>query len=418
MYDMMKIATRIAKKVMEPDPHKRPWLVGAPLVGALYGGILLALTFLFLFLPLPAYADGGAPNLAYVAGTSGGISVIDIAQQKVTSKISASGDPHTIYLSLDGRFLYVTEPTLGRVTMYAAKTGAAICSANVPGQPSLLTFDAGANILYAAGNGAASISAIDPTTCAIKKTIKTTGPVFGLAIAVVGSGISGGNGNQLWVSDTAGLSVYSNGAQVASIPVPGGPQYVTIPPGTTVYVTTQNGSVDAVDLNTHKVTTLLTGGAFGPMDYDAITYQVYVPDRQNKRVDVLAPVNPGETAPPQEPIRTIALGVAPQSVAITSDGQLGFIALSGGNVAILDIPGKQLFNTVFVGGNPQFIITGLYPPLIGTTPQQASFWGTVINIVAYALVIAVLIVPLLLLRRRTRASVLKKDAKETIEHVP
>jgi len=371
--------------------------------------IVLGVSLLFLFFPLHGYADGGAPNLAYVAGASGGIGVIDIAQQKVTSKISASGDPHSLYLSLDGRFLYVTEPALGRVTMYAAKTGAAICSANVPGQPTLLAFDAGANILYAAGNGAAGISAINPTTCAIEKTISTAGPVFGLAIAVVGSGISGGNGNQLWVSDTAGLSIYSNGAQIGNIPVPGGPQYITIPTGTTVYVTPQNGDVDAVDLNTHKVMTLLTGGTFGPMDYDAITYEVYVPDKQHDRVDVLAPINSGVTTPPKEPTRTIPLGVAPQSVAITSDGQLGFIALAGGNVAILDIPGKQLFNTVFVGGNPHFIITGLYPPLIGTTPQQASFWGTVINVVAYALVIAVLIVPLLLLRRRSRVNAPKKE---------
>jgi hypothetical protein len=335
--------------------------------------------------------------------------VIDIAQQKVTSKISASGDPHTIYLSLDGRFLYVTEPALGRVTMFAAKTGDTICSANVPGQPTLLAFDPGANVLYAGGNGAASVSAIDPNTCAIKKTINTAGPVFGLAVAVVGSGISGGNGNQLWVSDTAGLSVYSNGAQIANIPIPDGPQYITIPPGTTVYATTQNGNVDAVDLNTHKVMPLLTGGTFGPMDYDAITYEVYVPDRQHDRIDVLAPINSGTTTPPKEPSRTISLGVAPQSIAITSDGQLGFIALAGGNVAILDIPGKQLFNTVFVGGSPHFIITGLYPPVIGTTPQQASFWGTVINIVAYVLVIAVLIVPLVLLRRRTRAGASKKE---------
>jgi len=373
------------------------------------GTVLLALAFSLLSFPLHAHADGGAPNLAYVAGAAGGISVIDIAQQKVTSKIAASGDPHTLYLSLDGRFLYVTEPALGRMTMFAAKTGATICSANVPGQPSLLAFDPGANLLYAAGNQAASVSTIDPNTCAIKQTIKTGGPVFGLAVAVVGSGISGGNGNQLWVADTTGLTVYSNDAQIASIPVPGGPQYITIPPGTAVYVTTQNGNIDAIDLNTHKLIPLLSGGSFGPMDYDAITDEVYVPDRQNDRIDVLAPINPGTTTPPKEPSRTIRLGVSPQSIAITSDGQLGFIALAGGNVAMLDIPGKQIFNTVFVGGTPHFIITGLYPPLIATTPQQAAIWGTVINIVAYALVIAVLVVPLLLLRKRTRVHASKKE---------
>ena len=50
-----------------------------------------------LFVP-PAHADGGAPNLAYVAGGSHGISIIDISQQKVTGTITTDGDPHIIRL--------------------------------------------------------------------------------------------------------------------------------------------------------------------------------------------------------------------------------------------------------------------------------------------------------------------------------
>ncbi len=56
------------------------------------------------------------------------------------------------------------------------------------------------------------------------------------------------------------------------------PQYVCIPPGTIVYVTTHRGTVEAVDLNTRQVLLrLLSGGMFGPMDYDASTGEVYVP---------------------------------------------------------------------------------------------------------------------------------------------
>ena len=145
------------------------------------------------------------------------------------------------------------------------------------------------------------------------------------------------------------------------------------------------------------------------MDYDAITGDVYVPDQQNKRLDVLTPLTSGETVLPPEPNRKFDLGVAPQSVAITSDGQLGFVALRGGNVAMLDVPGRQIVNTIFVGGNPHFIITGLYPPLVGTTPQQASIWSTVINIAAYGLVIALFIVPILLFRRYSRSAPADKD---------
>src|SRR5437660_7874307 len=70
---------------------------------------------LVALMPLSVLADGGAPNLAYVAGADRGIAVIDVAQQKVTTTISASGDPHGIFLSNDGRFLYVTQPQMGKV---------------------------------------------------------------------------------------------------------------------------------------------------------------------------------------------------------------------------------------------------------------------------------------------------------------
>lgn len=376
---------------------------------------LCAFALLLLLFPenRHAYADGGAPNLAYVAGGSNGISVIDIAQQKVTGTFALGGDPYTVYLSLDGRFLYITQPALGRVTMLAAKTGQTVCSANVPGQPSLLAFDPGTNILYVAGNGSANITALDSTNCAIKQTLKTNGPVYGLAVAVVGSGVSGGNGNQLWVTDTTSLYVFTQSGLLATIPIPGGPQYITIPPGFTAYVTTRQGSVYAVNLATHKLSPpLLSGGSFGPMDYNAFTSQVYVPDKQNKLIDVLSPIDSGTSKPPSEPAYTIRLGVAPQSIAITSDGSLGFIALAGGHVAMLDIPGKQIVNTITVGGNPHFIITGLYPPLVGTTPQQASIWGTVINVGAYVLVIALLIVPIVIFGRYARAgAAFKKKEK-------
>src|SRR5216684_2338896 len=89
---------------------------------------LLLFAFLLLSFLFPgshhAYADGGAPNLAYVAGTAKGISVID--------NFTMGGDSEAIYLSLDGRFLYVTQPTSGHVNMLAAKTGQTICGANVP----------------------------------------------------------------------------------------------------------------------------------------------------------------------------------------------------------------------------------------------------------------------------------------------
>lgn len=358
---------------------------------------LLLVTLLILF-PYPvAHADGGAPNLAYVAGTSQGVSVIDIAQQRVIGTLSVSGDPHTVLLSLDGRFLYATQPTLGSVTVLAAKTGQTICSAHLTGHPSLLTLNPYENILYAAGMDEANVSALDPTNCALRQTLQTSGPVYGLATALPTAGAE--THTQLWVAESASLAIFDVQGQLQKrIPVPAGPRFLTLPINeNTAYVTTVQGTVVAVDFTTRTVRTLLSGGSFGPMDFNEVTGEIYVPDRQNNQLDVLAPV-PADPQPlPHEPARVIRLDAAPQSVAITSDGQLGFVALSSGDVAMLDIPARQVVATITVGGNPHFIITGLYPPLLGTTPQQASNWSTIATIVAYILVIALLLGPIGLL---------------------
>src|SRR6516225_5892923 len=102
---------------------------------------LCFLCLLFLSVGLfstSAHADGGAPQLAYVAGAAQGISVIDIAQRRVTRTIAVAGNPRTVLLSPDGYALYVTQPTLGQVAVIMAKTGKTLCTASLPGQPSLL----------------------------------------------------------------------------------------------------------------------------------------------------------------------------------------------------------------------------------------------------------------------------------------
>jgi hypothetical protein len=108
------------------------------------------------------------------------------------------------------------------------------------------------------------------------------------------------------------------------------------------------------------------------MDYNAITGDIYVPDQQHNEVEVLSPVLFGSGLLPQEPKRVIHLGSSPQAVAITSDGQLGFVALSGGKVDMLDIPGRRIVKTFLVGGRPYFIITGSYPPPGVPTPQSPA----------------------------------------------
>lgn len=361
--------------------------------------VLLVTIALF---PIAAHADGGAPQLAYVAGTPKGISIIDIQQQKVTGTISVQGDPHTTMLSLDGRYLYITQPDLGQYIMLSAKTGQTICTTKVPGHPTLLTYDTTDNLLFAAANDATSVTEIDGNSCKVVHTFQTGSPVYGLAVANVGS--ANGTSDQLWASGNNSVKVLDVGkyTQLANIPIPGGPQYITFPPGTEAYVTTRGGDVDAIDFNTYHVVTLLTGGTYGPMDFDEVTGEIFVPNRLHKQIDVLAPISSDNSTLPQEPSHVYPLDAVPVSVAITGDGQLGFVALSTGNVAMIDVPGERIANTYSVGGTPQFIITGLYPPAIGTNPQQSAVWETVATVLAYALVIALVLVPIYFFRRSLR----------------
>ena len=336
--------------------------------------LLLLLGGLF---PPPSYADGGAPQLAYVAGAARGISIIDIAQRRVTGTISEAGNPHTVLLSLDGSALYVTRPTLGQVAVIGAKTGKTLCSVSLPGQPSLLALSLDSTVLYAAGQGDTNVRALDPQTCAVKRIYETHEPVYGLAVtASTAANATPSTPNQLWITGTTSLTIFdANGQLLGSVPIAGGPQNISIPGGFTAYVTTRQGTVVAVDLNSRQVLrTLLSGGQFGPMDYDANTGEVYVPDRQHNQLDVLAPIVADTTVTQQEPARIIHLSSSPQSVAITSDGQLGFVALSNGQVLMLDVPRRSVVTSVTVGGTPHFIITGLYPPANAplTTPQQAT----------------------------------------------
>lgn len=369
----------------------RYWMAG------LFGCLVL-----LVLAPPPVHADGGAPNLAYAAGAGPGIAVIDIAQQQVIKTFTLGGDPQTIYLSLDGRFLYITQPALDQVSVLAAKTGQLVCRTHIAGNPSLLAYDPETDSLFVAGNGSASIDNIDPANCALLHTFDTSGPIYGLALANLASDTQD---NQLWVADAAGVVVFDTKTrqQEARIPIPGNnPRYLSIPSGLWVYTTTQQGRLYAIDLNTHHLLLLLSGGQFGTMDFDENTGQVYVPDSLHRQVDSITPPGSGMLNAPREPAAVYHLDAAPRSVAITSDGQFGFIALETGAVVMLDVPGRQIVRAIPVGGSPRFIITGLYPPDLGTTPQQATLLTTGATILAYILVAAIILVPLWFVLHRHR----------------
>jgi DNA-binding beta-propeller fold protein YncE len=302
--------------------------------------------------PLQADADGGAPDLVYVAGSPGGVGIIDVAQQKITGEFTVAGDPYTILLSPDGRELYVTQPATGHVIAMATKTKQMICSATFPGHPALLALNSDGTVLYVAGRNETTIIALDPQTCELQHSFQTTEPIYWITAA----GVSTANAlqTQLWVAGMSAVSILDEQGQILdSIPIAGGPRFLCIP------------------------------------------------------VDVLSSVLAGSGLTPQEPTRVIHLSNSPQAIAITNDGQLGFIALSGGMVDMLDIPARRLIKAFSVGGSPHFIITGPYPPpgvptprLTSATPLNIDFLIPILAVVAGAILGSFW----LILRQRSRRS--------------
>ena len=140
-----------------------------------------------------------------------------------------------------------------------------------------------------------------------------------------------------------------------------------------------------------------------------------MPYEKNNLLAVLAPVFAGTTLP-KEPKRVIPTDATPESVAITNDGLLGFIALRGGKVVMLDLLLRQIAYTVDVGGTPHFVITGLYPPSTHITPPKASAKQASIqekitsNIpIIVAGVLAIVFLVLVLILRLRHRPVLKVD---------
>src|SRR6185437_3284590 len=95
---------------MEPGRH---WAwIARGMRPAVVAALALAWLLAFAGHPSVARADGGAPNLVYVAGagTNGGdLVVVDIAKRQVTTHIPIGGGPSAVALSGDSRFAYVTQ---------------------------------------------------------------------------------------------------------------------------------------------------------------------------------------------------------------------------------------------------------------------------------------------------------------------
>jgi YVTN family beta-propeller protein len=354
-------------------------------------------------------ADGGAPNLAYVAGAGTGesaLAIIDITQHRVVGSVDIGHHPAGVVLSTDGRYAYVTESLGNTLAIVDANARTVTASIPVGSGPTTVALDLSQtpNLLYVADSGGSSVTVVDPEAQQVRATIPVGLHPAGIAVALPGTGIAEAEPGDAEVyvanSDSDTVSVISTKRRrvIATIPAPGGPLGITIPQtGGIAYVSTRAGTVLALSLATHKLAGVVlrtSAGPLGTMDYDAVTGQVYVPDPSANAVDVLAPVAATTTgtlaALPTEPARVLHLAGTPVAVAITFEGSYGFVAQrTSGAVTLLDAATHQIQATISVGGAPQAIVTGPYPPSVSS--QTALLFNVLFGVAIVVIMVTALI---------------------------
>jgi YVTN family beta-propeller protein len=374
-----------------------------------------------------ARADGGAPNLAYVVGAGAGandMAILDIGAKQQTGHVTIGGKPHNVVLSFDARFAYVTQQATNTLAIVDAQAKQVVATLAVGTQPSGLAIDQSAsdNRLFVANTGSDSVTVIDPDARRTLATIPVGHQPTGVGVAGLASQISDPSSSEIWVTNSGSdsVTVISAGSLkvLATIPVTGGPESIVIPQtGGVGYVGTKSGAIVAVGVKDHLVLgTLfhLQGGASGLMDYDAISYQVYVPDPSGDVVQVLRPAAVGDAGGaaslPDEPVRTLPFDGGPAAVAIPFDGVNGFVAArDAGRVTMLDIASRQIVATFDVGGAPVGMVTGSYPPLLNR--QSSNIVGFILTGVVLAGVAVVAFLFIRADRRRQQAQQQQAERK-------
>jgi YVTN family beta-propeller protein len=364
-----------------------------------------------------AHADGGAPNLAYVAGAgprSDGVAILDISQRRAVARVSVGGSPAGVVLSADARYLFVAQSAGNHVAVVDAHAQRVVGTIQVGSGPTALAIDfpfGGSTTLYVANTGSDTLTIIDADARRVLATVPVGLRPSAVAIAGPNSGIENTSDPEIYVasagSNTVAVVSEVRRRVVDTIAVPGGPTDVTVPAtGGVAYVATESGNIDAISVADHRFLGVVLhrpGDKLGHMDYDAVTGQIYVPDAAAGTVEVLRPVSvdtaSGGTsvAMPPEPARTLRFGGGPAAVAITFDGAYGFVARgAAGSVTMLDMGSRGTLATINVGGTPHAIISGAYPPPVSA---QVAFG---LNL-AVAILVLIGVVSVVLTGRRRRA---------------
>jgi DNA-binding beta-propeller fold protein YncE len=156
--------------------------------------------------PSPAIeARSPASFRAFVALEGrGAVAVLDSRPRwHVARRTRVAGGPHNLEVSPDGRFVAVTSPPAGRVTVFDA-TGRRVADARVPGMPHDLVFTRDSGRLWITVEGGGRLVEIAPRTGRRVRDVPAYGRPHDLALS--------GDGRRLWVTLDGSDSVQEHSA--------------------------------------------------------------------------------------------------------------------------------------------------------------------------------------------------------------
>lgn len=369
--------------VVKPTRRRLMWTARVAVLLGLVAQALSAIT-----VAPGVLADGGAPNLAYIveAGPASGVAIMDIAQRRLVGHVAINGDPRSVILGADSRFVYVSEAANDRIAVVDANTRRVVAAIPAGRGPGPLAYSAVTGNLLVADTTGDTVTIINVVERRVIATVPVGNHPSGIGVAEPGSGITATVGDEAYVANmgdnTVSVINVAKRKVVAVVSAPGGPLAITVPAnGGVGYVATRAGTVLAIGLADHRLLGILlrtTSGKLGIMDYDAVTGAVYVPDAGANVVYELRPATAAgagtSVALPAEPVRALPFSGGPVAVAITFEGAYGFVAEGdSARVQMFDPAAREVIATLNVGGAPRAIVTAPYPAApVPTTRASAG----------------------------------------------
>ncbi|MFK0238135.1 beta-propeller fold lactonase family protein [Streptomyces vinaceus] len=286
-----------------------------------------------------------AGTFAYVAnGLAGSLSVVDTADDTVTSTIDVGDDPNGVAVSPDGNRVFVANRLSDTVSLVVPAAGAAL-SVPVGDNPVGVAVSPDGTRAYVTNtiSNDMTVIAADAIPPSVIATVHVGTRPQDVAVSADGTRAYVAN----LLDGTVAVVDTTDNTLLTTVPVGQLPQGVAASPdGTRVYVTNfGDGTLSVIDTASGTVlSTVPLGNGTSPADV-AVSRdgsRAYVADFSSDDVSVI-----DTAANPPAVIATVPVGEEPLGVALTPDGSRAYVTSSMDNtVSVIDTATRTVTGTI------------------------------------------------------------------------